>query len=197
MQAIAFEKINCNMVKNFVIVTIVIFLSLQCQGADLPSDIAKCKAGDNACIRDKIMELFKKFPKGNPEFGMPNISALSKNNVVISRASPDAPVQLNFKFLDYTCYGFENAVVVNTTGWTKKPKVIEAHLRVPSLRMGGEYEGSGKILFLTLNGKGKGLVELVDCTAFTKFEIRLEKRNNGKNYAKIIKMKVDLEPKKN
>ncbi|XP_075145231.1 protein takeout-like [Haematobia irritans] len=156
----------------------------------------KCKAGDNECVRSKIQEIIKRFPHGNPDFSMPDISAFNFTNVIVSRASSNTPVQLNFKFLEFTAYGLENLVLLHTKGWTKDPQLIEGEIVLPDLKIIGDYETNGKILFLRLDGKGKGNVELKDCTLNVKIRLDLEKREDGKNYLKVKKTKVTMEPKK-
>ncbi|XP_013113248.2 circadian clock-controlled protein daywake isoform X1 [Stomoxys calcitrans] len=169
---------------------------LECHSGELPSDIVKCKAGDNDCVRDRTTEVFKKFPKGNPAFGLPNISVLSLKNITVAKAKAGSPTQLNFKFLDLTVYGMERAITVNTTGWTKQPKTIEMFSYVDFVKMEGVYETNGKILLLTLNGKGNGVVELINCTVHTKLRFDFEQRNDGKRYAQASKLKAVVTPEK-
>ncbi|XP_075145230.1 circadian clock-controlled protein daywake-like [Haematobia irritans] len=184
------------MLNHILTVIIIISLSLGCYGGDLPADISKCKMEDNVCIRDKIMEIFKKFPNGNPSFGMPNIAELPLKNIVVARANNASPIQLNFKYLELLCYGIDKSIIVNTTGWTKDPKTITTHIHVPLMRIVGDYEAGGKILLLSLNGGGKGIVELTDCQVVLKCQVHLEKRNDGKMYLVVTKARVNLQPKK-
>nr|XP_013112912.1 unnamed protein product [Stomoxys calcitrans] len=175
---------------------IVLGLLFECKSGQLPPDIQKCKVNDNVCVANKIRELFQKFPNGNPQFGMPNVSAINLTNVTVSRAKSDSPIQLNFKFLKLTCYGLENSIIVNTTGWSKEPKIIDGEIYVPLMKIVGDYETNGKILLLSLDGKGKGTFEMTDCIFHMKGRLSFEKRKDGKNYAKLEKLKVDMKPKK-
>ncbi|XP_013112793.1 circadian clock-controlled protein daywake-like [Stomoxys calcitrans] len=178
------------------ILNIVVLLSLECQSGELPSDIVKCTVGDNDCVRDKIMEVFQKYPKGNPKFGLPNISALTLNDVTIAQVKGNAPITLNFKFLKMTVYNMEKSIILNTTGWSREPKIIETYSFVDFVKIVGDYESEGKALLFTLNGKGKGVVELSNCTTHTKWRLDFEQRSDGKKYIKVSKLKAVMTPQK-
>ncbi|XP_073819357.1 circadian clock-controlled protein daywake-like [Musca autumnalis] len=163
---------------------------------DLPSDVEKCKVNDNECVATKIMEILKKFPNGNSDFGMPKISAMQLKNVTVARASDNSPIKLNFRFEQFIATGLENSIVLNTSGWTKTPKNLEANIIIPKLVINGDFETDGRILLLSLEGKGKGFIELTDCYANIKGKVVLEKRSDGKNYLKLTKLKAVMQPKK-
>ncbi|XP_075145233.1 protein takeout-like [Haematobia irritans] len=142
------------------------------------------------------MEVFKKYAKGNPKMGLPDLTALPVKDVTVSKANSNSPIKMDFKFSDATCYGVEKTIIEVTSGWVKEPKFIEGDIIIPHLKIVGNYETSGKILLFALNGKGKGTVELFDSKVHCKYRMSLEKRSDGKNYAKVNKIKVDMKPKK-
>ncbi|XP_013108018.1 circadian clock-controlled protein daywake [Stomoxys calcitrans] len=187
---------HLKIVKILLTFLVVLVLACGCHGGDLPSDIQKCAVGDNQCIRHKIVEIITKYSTGNDKFGMPNISALTIKNITVARATGSSPIQLNFKFLELTVKGIENGIVLNTTGWTKEPKIVEAQIEVPLLRVVGHYQTNGKILLLALDGEGQGRVELSDCKLHIKARLTLEKRSDGQNYVKVNKLKIEMQPKK-
>ncbi|XP_075145219.1 protein takeout-like [Haematobia irritans] len=183
--------------KNFkLFFAILLGLSCQCCSGNLPSDLEKCKVGDNECVRNKIMEIVKKYPKGNPNIGLPNISEFQMNNLIISRANSNSPLQLNLKFSKLITYGVENLLIEHTSGWTKDVKNIEIKAKIPWLKLVGDYETNGKVLLFNLESKGKGNFEMSDCKAHFKVQLKLEKREDGKNYAKLTKLKITFKPEK-
>ncbi|XP_013112676.1 circadian clock-controlled protein daywake [Stomoxys calcitrans] len=188
---------NEKCVSGSILITAIVWaLSLPTHGGELPTEITKCKVGDNDCVRDKIQEICRKYPKGNPSFAFPDISALRMENITITRANDRSPLQLNFKFLHLINYGIETIKILKTTGWTKDPKIIEMEGEIPLLRLVGHYQADGKILLFNLNGEGEASIELADCRVQLKARVKLEKRSDGKNYLKIVKLTVTLEPKK-
>ncbi|XP_061386798.1 circadian clock-controlled protein daywake-like [Musca vetustissima] len=180
----------------FLSITVILCLILGSYAGDLPPNITKCKVDDNVCVAQKIEEVLRKYPHGNPDIGLPNMSALPIKNVIISRASGSSPIQMNLKFVQFVTDGLQNGQVLNTTGWTKNPKIFEGNFFYPKLVVKGDYESDGRILFLSMNGRGKGLFELTNCHFNVKTKVVLEKRSNGKNYAKITKLKLVLSPEK-
>ncbi|XP_013110922.1 protein takeout [Stomoxys calcitrans] len=179
----------------FFTIVIICTILLPVYSGMLPADFTKCKVGDNACVRDKMQELYEKFPKGNPSLALPDISALYMENITVARANSGSPLQLDFKFLDLINYGIETAKVINTTGWIKDPSIIEVDAEIPLLKLVGHYQVKGKILLFNLKGEGKATFELTDCKIHLKGRVKLEKRSNGKNYLKPIKLIATLEPK--
>uniref|UniRef100_T1PFS3 Hemolymph juvenile hormone binding protein (JHBP) n=1 Tax=Musca domestica TaxID=7370 RepID=T1PFS3_MUSDO len=141
------------------------------------------------------MEVLQKYSNGNPDFGMPKISGLQLKNITVARASSKSPIQLNFKFIQLTSQGLEDSIIVNTSGWTKTPKNLEANLILPKLVINGDYETDGRILLLALDGKGTGYFEMTDNQVNIKVKVVLEKRSDGKNYIRIIKIKAVMIPK--
>ncbi|KAI8120797.1 Protein takeout [Lucilia cuprina] len=164
-------------------------------GGDLPPEIHKCKSSDNdQCIGKAIEQLYELYPNGNPDFGMPNVAALNLTNIKISRPNSNSAIQVNFEFIKCTVNGLEKAKILRTMGFDKElNKNIELDVFIPNLHLEGDYESTGKLLLLPLNGKGKGDIQLKDCKVEVRVKVVLEKRN-GKNYAKIKKIKALIEP---
>ncbi|XP_065371482.1 circadian clock-controlled protein daywake-like [Calliphora vicina] len=161
----------------------------------LAPQIQKCKSTDNdKCIGKAIEQIFKLYPNGNPEFGMPSIASFNLTNLKISRSNPNSPIQINFEFIKCSVYGLEKAKILRTAGLDKEFHNVEIDAIIPNLRLNGDFESTGKLLLLPINGKGKAVIELKECKIQTRTKVVLEKRN-GKNYAKIKKCKAVIEPK--
>ncbi|XP_075145221.1 protein takeout-like isoform X2 [Haematobia irritans] len=180
--------------KIYLTIATVASVLIQCYCGDLPSDIQKCRSGDDTCIRDAINQVHRKFPTGNPQFGLANLSSVSRKNVAMARPNPNSAIQLNFTFLEMTMRGLENIVVANVTGWTKDPRVIESYIFIPSMEISGPYETNGKVLLLSLDGKGEGVVTLTNVTSPFKMKVDVEKRSDGKRYCKVSKIKIRVQP---
>lgn len=127
---------------------------------------------------------------------MPDISKLTLTNVEISKSRQDSPVQLNLRFNEMHIKGLENAIIRNVSGFTKDFKEkIEADIFVPELQVTGSHEVHGKILLLSLNGKGKANILLKNCHFKLMTKVTLEQRGE-KRFIVIKKLKIFLEPKR-
>lgn len=160
------------------------------------NEIQKCYSTNNdKCVATALEELLKRYPTGYPDINMPNVSALNLKNIKVSQLNPDAPIQINFEFLKFTLYGLENLNVVKASGFDKEMKKASLEIVVPNLLLKGDYEISGKLLLISMNGKGKGEILLneskIKCVS--KFEVE---NRNGKNYAKLKKFQIRIEPNK-
>ncbi|XP_023295618.2 uncharacterized protein LOC111678480 [Lucilia cuprina] len=189
------KKLIMRFLNTILIITTIVYKIFAVYGGDLPPEIHKCKSSDNdQCIGKAIEQLYELYPNGNPDFGMPNVAALNLTNIKISRPNSNSAIQVNFEFIKCTVNGLEKAKILRTKGFDKElNKNIELDVLIPNLHLEGDYESTGKLLLLSLNGKGKGDIQLKDCKVEVRVKVVLEKRN-GKNYAKIKKIKALIEP---
>lgn len=134
------------------------------------------------------------YPKGNPKFGLPDFSLVKWDKATASRKSSNSPVQLNFILSNLEARGIEKLKVFKTKGFVKDVKNTEIEFTVPLLRINALYELDGKLLLLPINGKGNVEIIFKDAHYVVKSDMELEKRQ-GKNYIKIKKSAVMLEPK--
>ncbi|XP_065354463.1 protein takeout-like [Calliphora vicina] len=177
------------------IITILVYKLFAVYGGDLPPEIQNCKSTDNdECIARTIEEIFKRYPNGNADFGMPSVAALNFTNLKISRPNPSSSIQINFEFIKCTMYGLENVKILHASGFDKELKKPQLDILIPKLRITGYYESTGKLLLLPLNGKGNGDIELRESKFHASGKLEIEKRN-GKNYGKIKSVKAAIEPK--
>uniref|UniRef100_A0A1A9W0Q6 Uncharacterized protein n=1 Tax=Glossina brevipalpis TaxID=37001 RepID=A0A1A9W0Q6_9MUSC len=156
-------------------------------------EIEKCKAGDHVCITQRINDVIRLYPEGNPLFGMPNLKLVTIDSVTIAESSSNAPLQLNFKLFDIKVTGLENTKVINTKGFEKDTQYHELELKIPVIEMTARYEIDGKLLLLPIKGKDKVKLTLNGLRMIVKHKIVLEKRD-GKNYVKTVKLSTFSSP---
>uniref|UniRef100_A0A1B0FP55 Uncharacterized protein n=1 Tax=Glossina morsitans morsitans TaxID=37546 RepID=A0A1B0FP55_GLOMM len=160
----------------------------------LPSDIPKCKISDNVCIASSMNEVLRLYPKGSPAFDLADLSRIFVPKVELENAAGhSSAVQLNLVFLNSTTSGLEKAKVVNVSGFDPDIKQIIVNLEVPFLKLEAEYEMDGKILFLTLKGKGHAEIHLKMATNKVTINVGLEKRK-GKTHLIVKDMTCDFRP---
>ncbi|XP_023295621.2 protein takeout-like [Lucilia cuprina] len=183
----------------FLLFNILILIgSLKQTVGSLSPDIEKCKSTDNdECVINNIMKIMKLYPHGYPDIGLPEISAITVNDVILSSSKADSPIHLDLKFNTLTITGLDKQTILRAHGFNKNlTQTIELDFFATELKIDGEYEMEGKLLVLPLNGKGVGNIVMKDLTSKYKIKINLENRNN-KLYGVIDKLKLwVLEPKK-
>ncbi|KNC23523.1 hypothetical protein FF38_00783 [Lucilia cuprina] len=172
--------------------------SLKQAVGSLSPDIEKCKSTDNdECVINNIMKIMKLYPHGYPDIGLPEISAITVNDVILSSSKADSPIHFDLKFNTFTITGLDKQKILRAHGFNKNlTQTIELDFFATELKIDGDYEMEGKLLVLPLNGKGVGNIVMKDLTSKYKIKINLENRNN-KLYGVIDKLKLwVLEPKK-
>uniref|UniRef100_A0A1A9ZDI2 Uncharacterized protein n=1 Tax=Glossina pallidipes TaxID=7398 RepID=A0A1A9ZDI2_GLOPL len=157
-------------------------------------EIQKCKAGDHTCITERINEIIRLYPKGNPIFGLDDFSLIKLKKITASRKSSNSAVQLNFILSDLELRGIEKLTMFSSKGFVKDIKNIELDFNIPLLRINSLYELDGKLLLLPIKGKGNVEIILQDAHLAVTANVELEKRQ-GKNYIKFKKLVAMVQPK--
>ncbi|ALC46323.1 CG17279, partial [Drosophila busckii] len=156
-------------------------------------DIEQCVAGDGICIANVINFIIKQHPQGIPEIGLDALDAINFDNIIVSEAEPDTPLQLSLKFNSLTVHGFENTTILRAKGFEKQyQRGFELVGFTPLLRLDGEYEATGKLLLLPLEGKSQARVQLKDCKFTCRAKAAEDRRVEGKLFLKITKFKCLL-----
>lgn len=139
-------------------------------------------------------EVLRLYPKGSPAFDLADLSRIFVPKVELENAAGhSSAVQLNLVFLNSTTSGLEKAKVVNVSGFDPDIKQIIVNLEVPFLKLEAEYEMDGKILFLTLKGKGHAEIHLKMATNKVTINVGLEKRKD-KTHLIVKDMTCDFRP---
>ncbi|XP_030374791.1 protein takeout [Scaptodrosophila lebanonensis] len=163
---------------------------------DLPTEIKKCPAGDEVCISTLITQILRTYPKGVPSIGLDAVDVIHFTDVVVAEADSSTPVQLNLKFNTLTVRGFENTTILHAVGFDKDlEQPFELSGWIPLLQLNGEYEASGRVLLLPVQGTGEAELQLKDCKFKCKVRAAEDQRNGGKLYAKITKVKCVVDVK--
>ncbi|KRF78987.1 circadian clock-controlled protein daywake [Drosophila virilis] len=158
---------------------------------ELPPEIEKCAGGDANCIVETINQIVQKYPKGLPGIGLDALDAIDFQDVVVSEATPNTPMQLSLKFNTLRVCGFENTTIQHVKGFEKVLRHgFELAGWTPLLRLDGLYEAEGRLLMLPIQGKGVAQVELSGCQFTCRAKAVEDQRTaDAKLYAKINKVK--------
>ncbi|KAL9889462.1 protein takeout-like isoform 1-T1 [Glossina fuscipes fuscipes] len=160
---------------------------------DLPPEIEKCKAGDHVCITQRINDVIRLYPEGNPIFKMPSLKLITFDRLEATKTASNTPLQLKFQLFDIKLSGLDNAKALSTKGFEKNTQYHEIEFQVPILKIMARYEIDGKLLLLPIKGNGNGEFILKDVHITSKHKFILEKRD-GKNYIKTVTFLTSLEP---
>ncbi|KAI9579230.1 circadian clock-controlled protein daywake-like [Glossina fuscipes] len=161
---------------------------------DLPPEIQKCKVGDHPCITERINEIIRLYPKGNSTYALPDFSLVKLNKVTAAKKSSNSPVQLNFFLSNLEARGVDKLKVLSSKGFVKDIQQVEVDFTVPLLKINALYELDGKLLLLPIKGKGDVEITFRDAHYVVTLDGELENRQ-GKNYIKMKKLAVIVEPK--
>ncbi|XP_017780957.1 PREDICTED: uncharacterized protein LOC108565822 [Nicrophorus vespilloides] len=147
--------------------------------ADLPNFIKPCN-GDSTnllqCVRDNIEACKPRLAKGIPKLFIPPMNPFKVSEAAIEQS------QFKLAIKDVTIHGFDKFDVKDLQIDLKNDK-IEMDIVFPHIDASGVYEINGKLLVLTLNGKGP-----LNCNATNmgaKFVADFERyEREGKTYLK-------------
>uniref|UniRef100_A0A1A9W4G4 Haemolymph juvenile hormone binding protein n=1 Tax=Glossina brevipalpis TaxID=37001 RepID=A0A1A9W4G4_9MUSC len=159
----------------------------------LPSNIPKCKVSDYTCITSSINEVFRLYPKGSPSFGLDDLTRIIVPKISLGGNDQPSNAQLNVNLNNLIFSGVENSKCLNVSGFDPDIKRVQMHFLMPHLKIKADYEINGKILFLTLNGKGPCDMVLKNVNIKLTSNIGLEKKQDH-TFAIVKDMKVDFVP---
>ncbi|XP_050079367.1 uncharacterized protein LOC126567180 [Anopheles maculipalpis] len=172
----------------FVVLSGLVALS---SGIKLPSTYTRCKADDEPCIIQAISDTFHKFQGGVPGLGLASLDPLRIDEMDIVQGTGPVNIVLNFKNVDIT--GFKDVIVKKAKGFTANPNVMEMNLLLPVASLVGSYKIKGKVLILPIQGEGISNMTMVNCDFLMKWNGGLEKRENGKEYYQMNKIKATFD----
>uniref|UniRef100_A0A182J094 Uncharacterized protein n=1 Tax=Anopheles atroparvus TaxID=41427 RepID=A0A182J094_ANOAO len=157
----------------------------------LPASYTRCNPGDEPCIMQAVTNTFRNFKDGLPALGLASLDPLRIDAMDIVQGDGPVTVVLNFKNVDI--YGFKDVIVKKAKGFTDAPNVMEMNLVLPVTSLVGKYKINGKVLILPIQGEGASNMTMVNCDFSMKWNGRLEKHSNGKEYYKMNKIKATLD----
>uniref|UniRef100_A0A182XX17 Uncharacterized protein n=1 Tax=Anopheles stephensi TaxID=30069 RepID=A0A182XX17_ANOST len=152
---------------------------------------SRCKPADEPCIVQAITDTFHKFQGGVPGLGLAALDPLRIDEMDIVQGTGPVNIVLNFKNVDIT--GFKDVLVKKAKGFTTSPNVMEMNLLLPVASLVGSYKIKGKVLILPIQGEGASNMTMVNCDFLMKWNGGLEKRENGKEYYQMNKIKATFD----
>ncbi|KAK9503520.1 hypothetical protein O3M35_010059 [Rhynocoris fuscipes] len=146
----------------------------------------------NDCIKSTMMEIKPIIAKGIPELGVQPAEPMIIERIEMSDG------QNNFRFkqilTDLKVYGLTNYEVIEFSADFKN-LTFHTVLLQKQINFDGNYEMDGQILVIPVKGHGQVIYNFTDITVT--FDSTMEIYNeNGVDYIKIKKSKMDLNPKK-
>ncbi|XP_026280271.1 uncharacterized protein LOC113207790 [Frankliniella occidentalis] len=103
------------------------------------------------CSKESVQGLFDKLSVGMPEIGIVPMDPLNVTEVRIFQG--DGPVNVNAKLRNVKIVGFSGARIESNTVDPETYSFV-TKLRIPKLRIDGEYSLRGRVLLLPLQGHG-------------------------------------------
>uniref|UniRef100_A0A1B0FGW7 Hemolymph juvenile hormone binding protein n=1 Tax=Glossina morsitans morsitans TaxID=37546 RepID=A0A1B0FGW7_GLOMM len=163
------------------------------RACDLPPEIEKCKAGDHICVTQRINDVIRLYPEGNPLFKMPNLKLITVDRLAGTKTGSNTQLQLKFQLFDVKITGWDKATALSAKGFEKDTQYHEIELQVPIMKIVGRYEIDGKLLLLPIKGSGNEEFIFKDVHITVTHKFNLEKRD-GKNYIKTVSFLTSIEP---
>uniref|UniRef100_A0A1A9ZDI3 Uncharacterized protein n=1 Tax=Glossina pallidipes TaxID=7398 RepID=A0A1A9ZDI3_GLOPL len=157
-------------------------------------EIEKCKAGDHICITQRINDVIRRYPEGNPLFKMPNLKLITVDRLAETKTASNTPLQLKFQLFDVKITGLDKAKALSVKGFEKDTQYHEIEFQVPIMKIVARYEIDGKLLLLPIKGSGNGEFIFKDVHITGTHKFNLEKRD-GKNYIKTVSFLTSMEPR--
>lgn len=164
------------------------------RGRSLPSYIKPCKRDDpniNDCLI-KLMENIRPYiSKGMPEMHILPLDPMMIPSVTLKQ---DSAGSVNFValFTDLKGYGAKNFQMQKIKVGFKNQS-LEIDLNLPWFKIESRYEVNGKILVLPIKGNGKFVGNFTNAEAKIKFDLKIVKKKNHKNFFEIKQNKISLE----
>ncbi|CAI6350439.1 unnamed protein product [Macrosiphum euphorbiae] len=163
-------------------------------GRSLPSYIKPCKRDDpniNECLMNLLEDIRPYISKGIPEMHILPLDPVTVPSVTLKQ---DSAGSVNFValFTDLKGYGAKN-FQMQTIKASFKNQSLEIDLNLPLFRIESRYEVNGKILILPIKGNGKFVGNVTNAEAKIKFDLKIVKKKNNKNFIEIKPKKITLE----
>uniref|UniRef100_A0A1A9WGW1 Uncharacterized protein n=1 Tax=Glossina brevipalpis TaxID=37001 RepID=A0A1A9WGW1_9MUSC len=164
-----------------------------CSGS-LPPEVNRCKVSDNVCIAKAINDVIRLYPKGNPAFGLIDLSQIKQEKLIISENTKEqSSLNIHLILKNVIVSGVENTKVIAVSGFDPNISKIVVNLEMLNLKLNGDYEVDGSILLLQLKGQSKAELKIMRSTCKLMADVKLEEIN-GKNYLVVKRVKVDFQP---
>lgn len=166
---------------------IVLFLLLHyhlalCYIAEKPDYVETCfikKPEFEKCSTRAVQKLFGQLPEGVPSIGLEPLDPLKVPIIKVLQGG--GPVSVNASLTNVTVLGFGASEILSNTVDPKNYDWV-TKLRLPRLRIDGNYVLLGRILVIPLRGKGKCWFEAKDLDILVKSDVDLYKKDNFNFY---------------
>lgn len=138
----------------------------------------------------EIENALKFLKNGNKKFQIISLEPLNFKNLHINQGH--GPVAIDLLFPDVNFHGLSDGKISEVTNdW----KQMKAKAYFKTLHLKGEYEISGKVLVLPIQGKGPCDIEFDDMTVNVTIDFQ-EIEKNKKQVFDVKKFHIELQPKK-
>jgi len=139
--------------KNFIVVIFALIVITKCE---IPEYIHVCPKDHqdlSGCIINSIKNLRSRLKVGIPELGIPPLEPFKVDPLKIDSLGSATRIATNLTNLQvWGASDFE--IIKLTPKITKKGRSFRYLVKIPHLRLDGEYEIDSKLLFVNLQGKG-------------------------------------------
>nr|XP_013107684.1 unnamed protein product [Stomoxys calcitrans] len=161
--------------------------------AGYPPNFPKCKNADNECMKNAANEVLQTYYLGQSDI---NLIPFDPFHVKILhfKPNPSSPVNIDLKLTDATLEGFKSMKINKFQG-------VKADLSgrdtfsgiVPDVIIRGHYNVNGTVLILPITGDGQAVVTCKNVKFNFSYDFKPYEKN-GKTYASLAHVKLDLEP---
>lgn len=158
----------------------------------LPSYLKVCKRNNpnlSRCLLDNVAILKPRFKAGIPDLFIPPMDPL-----LISQASLNSGESFKATFTDIKVFNVDQFIIKDFEMDLDKNRVV-IKISFPKLRIKSDYNINGRLLILSLNGKGAADGNYTNINGYLSLKGTTLKKNN-KEYIRWEKEKIDIKIEK-
>jgi len=166
---------------------------------DLADDLLACSNANpdnfDGCLRDIMEELRGQMPVGFPELGLgPSDPMTIKNLKFLSKPGFGNTVTINADFSNVEVRGLSNFITEDIHA-DLVDRTLKIKIRVPVITIKGQYNATGRVLVLELDGAGDFNAVLKDATGegFGRIVQRKKNRKNNNQTLSVKDTNIDFE----
>ncbi|KAL0281500.1 UNVERIFIED_CONTAM: hypothetical protein PYX00_002472 [Menopon gallinae] len=167
-------------------------VDLFCCAADFVKTCFLSQPDFAQCNRETVQLIFSSLKDGYPDIGLVPLDPL--NVTVIRLLQGNGPVSINATLNNVRIYGFSKTIVKSNKVYPQRGYSFVTRLRIPSMRIEGDYNLRGRILLLPLIGRGDCWFEPRNMDAEVTHEVRVIQKD-GYNFFNLtnLHIKYDIE----
>ncbi|XP_059610155.1 protein takeout-like [Phlebotomus argentipes] len=171
---------------------IIIIFILSCSGAKFPSTISRCQYEDSNCMTQVAQKVISEHYNGLPSLNLVPLDPVTIKTISIENSGNRA-VNIRLVFNNVTLHGLKNIAIQRITGFSKQYEGSKNEIEfvAPIIQLVGQYQISGKVLILPIQGNGQSNFTLENVKIRVKFTGKKVTKNQN-DYFQTNDIKISM-----